>query len=635
MSCLKLAGLLKPLAGFALLCLVACPAKSEVIFAFDFEGASSWSGASTDVLPATPMPIEPAIASAAVGTIVQANTDQASGGLQLSAEIGEVSGTWQALFHSGLLPVTNPEVDPAKLTLAFDLAASIARPVVVRMESFDAQKRRTGGMESTIYPAAPNFHQRFAVDLSDMKPVGGGAFRPTDPFVQLTFVIAGPDFPSGATHSLQVDNVSYASPAFYVSPSGSDANDGRTDKTPFEHPQKALDAAKPGDIILLMDGTYRRPPTNNEQNGIIQVDSGGTPASWIVIKNYPGHKPVLFNDDSWNSIRLGGPIRDAAVPEKEVAYVEVRGLHMRGNNENIKRDHAADIDQPKPNTNGNAIVVDPRSRTRMLHHFRIADNLIELHPGGGVATLGGDRIQIENNQIHNNCWFMIYAGSGISILTPDNFDTTENAYKILIRNNVVTGNRCYIKWKQIGKMSDGNGIIVDSTITPEKKYVGRTLVQNNLAVNNGGSGIHSFKSNRIDIVNNTAYLNAATPELRWGQIFVQRADDVLLANNILWARDDQPVNTVSKSITDQGNTNIVRKNNVYFRGTAPIIGQNDVVTDPLFVNATTEPGTFDFRLQPDSPAIGRGAQLPITPLTDILGKRRPLDGPPDAGAFQR
>lgn len=77
----------------------------------------------------------------------------------------------------------------------------------------------------------------------------------------------------------------------------------------------------------------------------------------------------------------------------------------------------------------------------------------------------------------------------------------------------------------------------------------RTLVQNNLTYANGGFGIHTNASWRVDIVNNTAYENAQ-PNLATGtsagypQIFAGYAShDVNIINNVMWARYDPPINS--------------------------------------------------------------------------------------------
>jgi len=617
---------------------IASATYGETLLSYDFNGDNPWPAAATDVKPDTPLPVEPTIAMKPVGTIDVAHTDVASGAMLLEAEVADAKGEWRALFSSGLLAVKNTETNLGKLTLAFDLSVSFNRPVVVRFESYDASRQLTGGLEATIYPPAPDFYQRSALDLSTMKPAGPGKFNPADPFVCLVVEIAGPAWPSEQTHVVRLDNLHYASPAYYISPSGSDDNDGRTEEKPFLHPQKAIDQAKPGDIILLMGGDYRRGGGNNEQNGIIHFEGAGTPAAWITVKNYPGQKPTLHNEDCWNTIRVGGRVRVESLKDSPIGYFEIRGLHIRGGADRVMDKYRNEIGLPKASTNGNGIGGGSVRGGVASHHLRVADCVVEYCPGGGIGFGDSDWVTLENNVSRNNCWFTIYATSGFGTIGTANFDTTNNVYKVLIRNNKSVWNRCYIAWKQIGKLSDGNGIIVDSIYDPakQKAYIGRTLIQNNLVTDNGGSGIHCFKAHQVDIVNNTAFRNAATPELAWGQIFLQRTNDARVLNNILYARDGQPVNTVTKDVSDKGNTNITRANNVYFGGGfAPIMGTDDTVGEPEFVDPWAHPDAADYRVKPSSPAIGKGKWDVMVPLTDIEGRLRPLSRSPDAGAYQR
>ncbi len=558
----------------------------------------------------------------AVGTIDAAGTSAPSGGVLLSITNADPKTPGRAALSSGLLPVQNAETSLAKLTLSFSLSVSTTRPVVVRIESFDARKRRTGGLEGPLYPAAPDFYQRFALDLSTLYSVGG-AFQPTAPFVKLSFETeaGGPNAP--AVSELRLDNVCYARPAYYVRPTGDDKNDGRTEQTAFATPQKAIDVAQAGDIVLVMDGTYA---PHDVQEGVAAFRRAGTPAAWVVLKNYPGQHPTFAAIATWNAIRIGQRgAQEKPSTQPALSYIEVRGLHIRGDADAAKEKYAALIGYSNPQTNSNGINVTGNNETNKPHHLRMADNVVEYCAGGGIGEGNTDWFTVENNIIRNNCWWMIYAGSGISTLDSSNFDTAENIYKMLIANNQVSGNRCFVAWGKIKKISDGNGIIIDVNYVPAKNqnYLGRTLVQNNLSFNNGGSGIHSYRAHQIDIINNTAYLNGASPELAWGQIFVQNGDDVRIINNILYARDGQPVNTVSADNSDRGNTHITRANNLYFGGsTAPIMGDNDRVGDPLFVNPSTDAAVADFHLKPSSPAVHAGRWEPFSPHLDLDGKRR-------------
>ena len=581
------------------------------------------------------------------GTLIQANFENGlgwSGNKPANIGTRNIAGSTQPsrglssknALASGPLPIKNRETNLGKLTLAFSLSASAATPVSVRVESFDKNKKRSGGLETTIYPAAPDFYQRFALDLDKMKPSGAGKFAPDAPFVGFSFGSNGAE--------IRLDNVQFAKPAFYVSASGSDKNDGRTEKTAFARPQKAVDVAGPGDIIAVMNGTYL---PNGPQEGIVRFQKTGAPSGWISLKNYPNHKPIFKVAGAWNGIRWWrtaaqvAEMTPAEIAAPAPSYIEVRGFHIRGEGDVAKTKYPDKMNMAAPETNGNGISVgwEAKPGEPYPHHLRFADNLVEFCPGAGIGPGGADWVTIENNVIRNNCWTTIYGTSGISMNHGSNFDGSVGGYRVLIRNNETSGNRTFEKWKQIDKISDGNGIIIDINQDlkrpAEQRFSGRTLISNNVSFNNGGSGIHAFKSKRVDIINNTVYLNSASPELPWGQLFVQQSDDIRMINNIVVAPLDQPVNTVSSGGNDQNSTNIYRANNLYFGGgTAPIRGEGDIIADPQFVKPSINAKIADFRLKPGSPALGAGRWEPFSPLLGLNGQPRPLDGQPDIGAYE-
>ncbi|BCM88951.1 hypothetical protein IAD21_00793 [Abditibacteriota bacterium] len=572
-----------------------------------------------------------------VATIGAVGTIDIAGSTQLSRGVAS-----SGIISSGPLAIANSETNLGKLTLAFSLSASAARPVVVRVESFDKKQKRTGGLETTIYPAAPDFYQRYALDLNTFKATGQGKFQPGAPFISFSFQPDKTSWKGVEKPEIRLDNVHYAKPAWYVSAQGSDKNDGRTEKTAFATPQKAVDIAGPGDIISVMDGTYL---PGGVQAGIVHFEKTGTPAGWISLKNYPGHHPLFSLVGSWGAIRMQRTAEQAAEQAANgtvvvaPSYIEVRGMHIRGEGDIAKTKYPDLMGQSAPETNGNGIAVGWKAgpKESIPHHLRFADNVVEYCPGAGIGPGQADWVTIENNVVRNNCWTAIYGTSGISLNHGANFDGTKNKYTILIRGNVTSGNRCFVPWKQVGKISDGNGIIVDinqdSSLPEEERHQGRTLIQNNLSFNNGGSGIHTLSSKRVDIINNTAYMNGASPELRWGQIFLQHTDDATIINNILWTREGQPVNTVSLNSNDTQNTHVLRANNLYFGGVGPIMGENDHVGDPNFVNPSVDEKVADFHLKPGSPAIGAGRTVPVVPFLDLDGK--PRGAAPSKGVYQQ
>ena len=137
----------------------------------DFNQPDAWPG-----LAAVPAPAGTAVAAerTSAGTVDAAGSAAPSGAIRLTVRRGAGGGAWSGAMTSGLLPVHTAETDLGKLTLSFDHSVSSVRPVTVRIESFDVRRRRSGGREGVVYPAAPDFYLRAALELSAMRPSGGG-----------------------------------------------------------------------------------------------------------------------------------------------------------------------------------------------------------------------------------------------------------------------------------------------------------------------------------------------------------------------------------------------------------------------------------------------------------------------------
>ncbi|BCM88945.1 hypothetical protein IAD21_00787 [Abditibacteriota bacterium] len=605
-------------------------AQSLSRLSFDFNDGPSW----TQAQAYASVPQRIATASwQPVGSYNVAGSAVQSGAWRLTADSSLTKTPWMAGLNSGNLAIHNTETNLGKLTLSFTLSASAARPVKVKITSFDARGRRTGGLESLIYPAAPDFLQRYSLDLNTFQSSGKGKFNPKAPQIQFAFEMDSTVWPQGR-NEIRVDDVNYSGPAFYVSPTGRDSNDGKSEKTAFATPQKALDVALPGDTILLMDGTY-----NGGGKTVASFPRAGTPAAWIVLKNYPGQHPLL-TCTGWNTINIAKGSKTEPYEGPTLAYLEVRGLHIRGEGDVAKQKYPDAMNKPDPRTNTNGIAIDGRYMKNTPHHLRMADNLVEYCPGAGIGPLEADWVTMENNISRCNCWTTIYATSGMGTLGSSNFDAAENIYKMLLRNNICYRNQTYEIWEKVKHASDGNGIIIDvnqhSDARPEETYKGRTLVTNNLCFDNGGSGIHTVSANRVDIINNTTYLNSANKDLQYSQIFTYGSDDVRIMNNILVApvadvaagEKPEPVNRISGK-----NSNVIFSHNLYFGGNiAPTLGEGDRIGDPQFVLASRDPKLANFHLKSRSPAIGMGISQPFGPFLDLNGN--PRGATLDLGAYR-
>lgn len=421
---------------------------------------------------------------------------------------------------------------------------------------------------------------------------------------------------------------------YYVdAANGSDLNDGNTEANAFSSIKKAAELAKPGDTVLIKSGTYGQ--TSGE--GVVEITKSGLPDAYITYKAFPGHKPVLTVTNAWNHVLI------------TACYIKIDGITIVGYQNSITEQQALEVYNYMANmtdwatadwqyigtTNTNGIAIRPDSvETRIKpHHIEITNCEVSKCPGGGIGADKADYITLLNNKVHDNCKWGSYAGSGISIY--NSYDTDSyTGYKNIISGNMSYNNVHNIKWYTTKDWSDGNGIIIDDNKNTQSNnipYNGKTLVTNNIAYNNGGSGIHAYSCNNVDIINNTAYNNNQTPALNWGQIYASSSTYVNVLNNILYAK------TGNKLIETYGNKNVVYDYNLYANATLlpsedAVKGGNSIVSeDPRFKDAANG----DFTLLSNSPAIDKATDSVITLVNkDIAGVSRPQGAGVDMGAYE-
>ena len=414
---------------------------------------------------------------------------------------------------------------------------------------------------------------------------------------------------------------------YYVNAAtGNNSNNGLSIDKAFKTLQKAADKTVAGDTVFVMTGTYLK--DYSYSSDVVVETSSGTAEKWIVWINYPGQKPTI-SFDCWRAVNIQG------------SYIEINGLTVKGNNANITLDQA--LNQPKScanpagsydgRFNGNGISVDGRNGAR-FHHFKIKNCTVYDCGGAGITFIQSDYITVENNTVYNCSWYTLWSSSGISLWQNWNSDN-ETGLKNIIRNNICYGNRQYVPAIAFNcGFTDGNGIIIDDSENTQNgsslgSYKGRTLIENNIVYKNGGSGIHTYKSKHVDIINNTSYQNNQSPELNGGEIFPNASDDIRIFNNILVASSNKRINS-----NYNNGKSIVYSNNLHFGGNATAItGTNLVKGDPKFVNAENN----DFSLQQGSQAIDKGLDSLsglAAPKIDFEGSPRPFGSGFDIGAFE-
>lgn len=114
---------------------------------------------------------------------------------------------------------------------------------------------------------------------------------------------------------LGVDNKPTDTPAYYVSNKGNDKNPGTFDQ-PFLTWAKAIEIAKPGDIIYVRGGEYS---FNTGKRNAVVIKKSGSEGKPICLWAYPSEKPIL---------KCKG--KNVFGIELEANYWHIKGLEVTG-----------------------------------------------------------------------------------------------------------------------------------------------------------------------------------------------------------------------------------------------------------------------------------------------------------------
>ena len=421
----------------------------------------------------------------------------------------------------------------------------------------------------------------------------------------------------------------------YVSPQGSDTNDGTSLGRALRTPQLAADRVNPGDTVLFATGEY----AIKTGQGVLVLTRSGAIGKPITFASVPGHRPLFRSLGAWQAIKVQG-----------ASHLVIQNLQLRGIAREITLEEAQKESNNlgNPRTCGNGLnITDDKARKAFPMHIVVRGCDIRDFPGGGINAMHCDWITLENNTVAGCGFWAPYANSNISIYQPVDLDGALG-YKIIITGNVSFGSYNHIPFYYSNKdnpskrkVTDGNGIILDDYSNSQgfgggtgKPYGGKTLVANNIVFDNGGSGIHVFRSMGVDIVHNFAQNNNCHPEISEGQIFANSSKSVRILNNVLIAPTGKPVNNDYKN-----DSTVLYDYNLYAvaDGSAPKFTRELAHNLLAAPNLALSPkdwasGKRTFTAAKDSPLRGAGMPFPELP-TDFLGKPRSTKRP-DIGPFQ-
>ena len=472
--------------------------------------------------------------------------------------------------------------------------------------------------------------------------------------------------------------VAGAQQSWFVSKGGSDANNGKSPANPFRTIDKAVNKLNPGDTLFIMgeftndsfnpnytySGNINDPYIWHQENTIRINGLHGQSGAYITIKAYDEN--TVIKGDGANLFRMTNC--SYIIIENLELYGQVEHIPLQtaldlqflyreaGSNNTLYRvppgtsdEEVADMTFPALNNVSRPSYTDTRGfYLSNVHHIKLLRNEVHHTGGNGFRVADGEYIDIIENEVHNTSR-KSYSGTHGMVVTKTKSTDNFNGYKVKILRNKVHHNYNEIySWAPsktfiTPRIDEGKGISLQRNNT--EGWVdgnGRILVQNNICYWNGFSGIHSNDGYRIDFINNTAYMNSYTNTVTYAGkeqkgnnigISTQRGNDIKIINNI--SVIDTDWNGYALAASNSSGPLEVRNNVIFGTGNnnVRISGEIDAVdvatlkANPLFTN----PGTFDFSLTENSPAIAY-ADAAYAPDTDFNGAER--DSDPDAGALE-
>ncbi len=397
---------------------------------------------------------------------------------------------------------------------------------------------------------------------------------------------------------------------FYVDPSGNNSNPG-TSAQPWRTIHHAKTQTSPGDTVLVADGVYREK---------VIITRSGTPNNYVVFKsiNRWGAKVEIAETGKTDGIKIAAD------------YITLDGFEIYDPN-------------PGEERTGNCITVWEN------HHINILNNKVHDCGAAGIQLGRFDYVLVENNIAYGNAKYNPNQSSGIGLFQARAIDNLPG-YHIIVRNNRSYNNiNLVFASHNPGQTTDGNGIIVDNFQNDgatNVSYPHRTLIENNLSYNNGGKGLHLFKSDNVDVFNNTVFHNnhdTQSPATWRGELSLVYSKNTVWRNNIGIANPGQGALAWNRAILIARSEDMVWENNISYNGTAgnesinfsdTSVNLSDLNNNLLGVNPLlNDPLDGDFGLRENSPAINAGSDL-IASFCDINYKTREA-GMVDIGAFER
>ena len=452
---------------------------------------------------------------------------------------------------------------------------------------------------------------------------------------------------------------------YYVSPSGSDSNDGSS-TSPWATPGYASKQLAAGDTLIIRGGTYIM---DTYYEDMITPEVSGTSSAWITIKGEEGNRPIIAGRNSLlAAIEIGGR-----------SYIKIENLEIK-----------SDIDTPytggfrggiEAGGSGGGSVSSIEIKNVEIHHVEEA----------GINFAGNiNNVTVENVHIHHT------GGPSISAPPAEGGSGWVNVsisgcileYAGLFSN----GQEVPSNWDRpdgLGFEDSEGPVEIKNTISRYNYGDGldskakNTYIHNCIVANNYGDGVKLWGSgSKVEntLIYGTGYprpsdttpwallvIDTDDPNARIDIINCTLFDDdrrpahyaMTIQYDYCSGQNQNPITVVMKNniiaglhrVFIRNCVNLIAENNLFYNRTDPegvqvvidgvstytsnnisSLGPGNIYGDPLFIRPEWGPNG-DFHLQSGSPAIDNGSSS-NAPSIDLEYNSRPLGSSFDIGAYE-
>ncbi|MDC0766709.1 right-handed parallel beta-helix repeat-containing protein [Streptomyces sp. HD] len=288
----------------------------------------------------------------------------------------------------------------------------------------------------------------------------------------------------------------YGATTLVVATDGSDSAPGTLDR-PLRTVQRAVDLAKPGDVITVRGGTYTL--TDN-----ITITTSGTAARPITLGPYQGERVVVDGEQLPAShTPVGGsiPRAERGAIHMEASYWRISGLEV------VNGPYGVYCDGCHHNVFSRLFTHDNYESGFQLQGSSADNQILNLDSSGNRDPRkngeSADGLAIKEGSGTGN----VVRGARLWNNVDDGFDAWKFTSPIVIENTVVYGNG-YNRWNFPDFSGDGNGFKMGGG--SPAPAVGHTL-RNSIAYENAAHGVtDNGNPGPLALTRNTTWGNAGT-----------------------------------------------------------------------------------------------------------------------------